>query len=212
MSKRQNWLGRRVGRLTVIEYDEEKSEKYKKPYWICKCDCGNTVSVSRDNLASGNTNSCGCLHKELLTQRNTKHNKAYSRIYHIWLDMRQRCYNPKNHAYKHYGERGIRICNEWDDFTTFYNWAMVNGYEDDLTIDRINNDGNYEPSNCRWVNRSVQMNNTRCTVFLNIDGEKLSLKAAIEKYAPTVKYGTVKARYYREGFQSVEQLFRDKAS
>lgn len=149
--------GEKYGRLTVISYIPISRGKSK---WLCQCDCGNETFVTRSNLVMGKIRSCGCMKKEMIGNLNKKHGMRHTRLYRIWLNMKTRCHNPNYKESDRYMERGISICSEWDDdFTKFYEWSMNNGYADNLTIDRINNDGNYEPSNCRWVTRSVQNRN-----------------------------------------------------
>ncbi len=157
MGKLINLVGQKFNKLTVIERDYSQN---KRPYWLCKCDCGNIVSVRGDLLRSGNTKACGCLYK--------KHGQAThtnrSRLYNIYHGMKKRCYNKKCNDYKYYGGRGIKICDEWllpNGFIRFYNWAVNNGYSDSPTIDRVDVNGNYEPSNCRWVDMKTQLKNRR---------------------------------------------------
>ena len=148
--------------------------------WRCKCECGKEVIVQGQTLRSGRTKSCGCLsreiHKEVMTElnkSNSRHGQFGTRIYRIWCSMKSRCYNKNHKAYIDYGGRGITICAEWkDDFEVFYNWAVKNGYSDNLTIDRIDVDGNYEPSNCRWATSSVQRRNQRSKEKVKADREK----------------------------------------
>lgn len=156
--------GERFGRLIVVE----RAENYISPQgqarkrWLCKCDCGNMVTVFARGLIGGDTKSCGCLQKEIAKTVNTKHGMHGARLHVIWSSMKNRCYNQNSTNYKYYGAKGVAICGEWlHDFQAFYDWAMANGYRDDLTIDRINVYGNYEPTNCRWVTIAEQQRNKR---------------------------------------------------
>lgn len=159
--------GDRFARLTVIKKSEKK-DKSRISIYECKCDCGNIVFARRTNLLDGRIKSCGCFTKD----RMTKHKKSNTRLYHIRSGMIGRCENPNNKDYKNYGSRGISVCKEWrESFEAFYNWAINNGYADNLTIDRINNNGNYEPSNCRWTDCKTQSRNTRTNCYYTYNGE-----------------------------------------
>lgn len=167
-------IGERFGRWTVVKLDGyDKSGK--NTMFLCKCDCGKTRRVLRNSLLRGLSKSCGCLCKEIQSELHNgksfvvKHNLSNSRIYHIWASMKGRCYNNNDNAYKDYGARGITVCDEWkNDFMSFYNWAMNNGYHDDLTIDRIDVNGDYKPSNCRWATFKEQQNNRRNNNYVTI--------------------------------------------
>ena len=178
----------RFGRLTAVKKVGTKgSGRGSKAIWLCRCDCGNEKEILRNSLVSGTTKSCGCLEKEIKSTMHLKHGMAKSRLWNIWTGMRDRCSRSNNKDYQRYGGRGIRVCPEWDsDFRNFYDWSMGNGYSDELTIDRIDNDGNYEPSNCRWVTRKEQTRIRSITKTIplariaEIDG--ITYQAAYDKY------------------------------
>lgn len=165
--------GQKFGRLTALHRLHNTKGRVK---WLCICDCGNLTEVVSTHLYSNHTKSCGCLNREP-TKGHTKHGKKNTRLYHVWIGMKQRCYNKNHKHYKHYGGRGIAVCSEWvDDFQAFYDWSINNGYEDNLTIDRMDVNGNYEPSNCRWVTMEQQNNNRRNTVYLTYNGKTQTMK------------------------------------
>ena len=145
--------GQRFGKLNVMSR-AEKNTKSGNAMWICKCDCGNLSTVIGSHLRSGKTSSCGC---NRISERSMGHSK--DRLYRTWLGMHNRCYDPNHDRFKWYGGKGVSISDDWHDFMTFRIWALSNGYTDELTIDRIDADGNYCPDNCKWVDMKVQANN-----------------------------------------------------
>lgn len=189
-------IGKRFGSLVVLRrVDDKISPKgYKKPQYECACDCGNMKVVVKGNLLTGNTTSCGCYKKELDHKRFLKHGYAENpdKLYQKWLSMRDRCFNPKATSYKNYGARGIRVCTEWDNYINFREWAFANGYEDGLTIDRIDVDGDYDPNNCRFTTMKEQNNNRRTTNFHTYNGKTQSEMKWAEEYG--ISYGALKTR------------------
>ena len=168
-------IGKKFGRLTVVSLVESDVGTKIPTKWLCKCDCGNTIKALGYNLNNGNTKSCGCLRKEFAKNKKYIHGCTKTRLHTTWSHMKQRCENTNDKAFKHYGGRGIKICDEWHDFACFRDWALVNGYSDDLTIDRIDVNGNYEPSNCRWVTLKEQQTNKRNNAFIIFDGKRKCL-------------------------------------
>lgn len=183
--------GKRFGRWTVIEQvgvDGRGEKMYR-----CQCDCGNIRTVRSSNLRGGKSSSCGCFANELVSKRSRTHGMSNSRIFYIWGGMLNRCNNPNDYHYKWYGGRGISVCPEWmQSFESFYEWSITNGYSDEMSIDRIDNDGNYEPSNCRWITHREQMHNTCRNVMLTYEGKTM---CAIEWSREVgIKEGTIRYR------------------
>lgn len=166
--KAEDISGCRFGKLLVIR--RCGSDKNRNSLWECLCDCGNVRIVAKRLLTDGRAKSCGCsrfIHG--------KSNKGY-RLYNIWTGMRKRCNHPSYSRYSDYGGRGIQICEDWNSFANFERWALDNGYRDDLTIDRVNVNGDYEPNNCRWATWKQQQNNRRSTHFLTMNNETHSIE------------------------------------
>lgn len=167
MGKFKDLTGQRFGKLIVIKKME--NDKDNKIKWLCKCDCGNIAIVSGKDLQRAHTKSCGCLHE--------KHSKSETRLYRVWRGMKARCLNSKYPYYSNYGGRGITVCDEWkNDFQVFCEWAMKNGYDEkaprgECTLDRIDNNGNYEPNNCRWTTNKQQSRNRRTNHLLTYKGK-----------------------------------------
>jgi hypothetical protein len=173
MTKRIDLVGQKFSRLTVISFDH--TDKHGFAIWLCECECEKQTKslVAGVSLRKGHTKSCGCLKEEISRIKSTKHGKSRSRLYNIYIDIYKRCCIPENKFYKDYGGRGIRICDEWsgeNGLDNFYKWSMENGYTKELTIDRIDVNGNYEPKNCRWATRKEQQNNKRNTIYVTING------------------------------------------
>lgn len=164
----------KFGRLLVIEKAPNRimGNGDSRRAWLCMCECGNKVVATTLDLRKGDVKSCGCLKQELDAKRRTIHGEHGTHLHNVWCAMRRRCRNENSKDYIHYGGRGIKVCSEWDkDFTCFKNWALSNGYSEELTIDRINVDGNYEPNNCRWTSMKAQSNNRSNSRFVTYNGE-----------------------------------------
>ena len=190
------YIGKKYGSLTVLPKWERRGNRI---YFLCKCDCGVEKYIAIHHLIEGKSSSCGCKRRQMTIDRNTKHNLSNTRLFNIWEGMKSRC-NDKNN--KDYGGRGITVCIEWsENFESFYEWSMSNGYAENLSIDRIDNDGPYAPWNCRWVTQKIQANNTRTNIYIDYKGERLTLKQIWDKYANNnISYSRFQTRYRKLGW------------
>lgn len=201
--KRIDLTGQKFGKLLAIK---ESGRKGKHIAWLCRCDCGTKKSVLATNLTYGNSKSCGCGQREAAGNMNKSHGFSNTRLYSIYKGIKQRCYNPKNPAYKYYGERGIKMCDEWyNSFISFREWALACGYKDEpsfgkYTLDRISPEGNYEPYNCRWATIAKQQNNKLNSVFIVIGNNKKT----VAEWATQNK--TNKQTLYSKIYRLIEQL------
>lgn len=182
--RRNNLAGNKYGRLTAISVDHISTGG--SAYWRCLCECGNHKIVKASHLKSGAVKSCGCLAREASSKTAKEHlagrycarthGCTNTRLFRIWMAMRRRCSYVKAINYSRYGGRGITVCKEWEEsFDSFKNWALSNGYSDNLSIDRINNNGIYEPNNCRWSIATVQGNNRSSCHYITFNGETLTV-------------------------------------
>lgn len=200
--KKVDLTGERFGKLLVLSKGENKG---KNTTWKCACDCGTIRDYLTYNLISGKSKSCGCQRIETLSKIFTTHGGAGTRLYSIFKGITQRCRNKNNPAYVYYGNKGVDICKEWENnFSTFKEWAEKNGYTDEKSIDRIDPNGNYEPSNCRWVSMQKQQNNKLNSAFITINEEKLT----IAEWAEINK--TNKQTLYSKFYRLFEQLGLDR--
>lgn len=178
--------GQKFGRLTIISLHHisnkfDGKRKRVRYYYLCKCECGKEKVILKDNLGRL-TNSCGCISKQLAKKRLLKHGLCNTRLYDIWESMKQRCFYENSISYRNYGGRGITVCDEWkQSFIAFYKWATSNGYQENLTIDRINLDGDYEPTNCRFITMKEQGRNKRNNRVIEYRGESHCISEWAEK-------------------------------
>lgn len=200
MGKFIDLTGQQFGYLTVIDRAADKtSGKKPKVMWRCLCKCGKETFVTGYALRGGTTVSCGC--------KKRKHNFANKeRLYNIWCCMRQRVNNPNNTSYPHYGGRGIKICDEWKEYSNFREWAFSNGYNENLSIDRIDVNGNYCPENCRWADDKTQANNQTRNRLILFEGEKYTMSQLAEKL--NLSYSSIQHRIER-GW-SIERIATQK--
>lgn len=203
----KNLVGMKFGRLTVISRAENHVTPSggTKAQWNCECECGNHVIVTTCNLTTGNSKSCGCYGDEIRKTSSITHNQRHSRLYGVWSNIKDRCYNESSGCYKNYGGRGICMCDEWkDSFESFSLWAYGNGYDPSAdrfkcTIDRIDVNGMYCPDNCRWVDQKTQSNNRRNTFYITTNEETHTLSEWSD--ITGIKYHTLFARINKLGWE-----------
>ena len=172
-------------------------ERLPNGYGMFECKCGTIKKVRISHVKNNAIKSCGCLSKEKSRERLTTHNKSKTRLYNVWRSMCDRCMLPTSRRFSDYGGRGIRICPEWTDFSNFNDWAMSSGYDKSLTLDRIDVNGDYSPTNCRWVNMTTQNRNRRDTFYVEYEGNKVALRDLCDQlklphsriYQRITKYG-----------------------
>lgn len=193
-------IGKKFNMLTVMEQCESRSKG--KRYWLCKCDCGNTAVVNTSNLCSGQVKSCGCIANR---PNNTSHGMSKTVIYQRWISMRARCKNEKTNSFKNYGGKGIKVCTEWEEsFEIFMKWSMENGFQEDLTLDRIDPNGNYCPENCRWISIKEQENNRTDNVRYQYKGRELTIPQLSEIYG--INKQTLFWRVRKKGMSIAEAI------
>lgn len=198
--------GMKFERLTVL--GDGGKDKFNNRLWKCRCDCGEITFATRTALKSGHKRSCGCLMRERVGNMRRIDGRSSDNLYHLYYNIRNRCTNPNDPNYKYYGGRGIALCKEWRDWESFKDWATLKGYEKGLTLDRIDVNGNYEPSNCRWITQAEQMRNTRKTRFLTYKGETKPLIEWCEILG--ISFNTASARFTRGWTKPEEILFGRK--
>ena len=206
--------GKRIGMLTVLERVE--NDHNGKPMWLCLCDCGNEKVISSSALTNG-VKSCGCYRRDWARDTHikhgfTSHNEKKERLFSVWWRMQQRCNDPHTPHYKNYGGRGITVCEAWHNYGVFREWAYAHGFIEDAkgnqcSIDRIDTNGNYEPSNCRWVTQKQQARNMRTNHLVTLDGRTACVAEWAEDYG--IKYSTLLSRLNRakkKGLSETEVL------
>lgn len=199
-------MNMRTFKLEGMQFERLRVKEYiGNGKYVCECKCGNIVTVLGGNLRSGATTSCGCFRREKVTEENYTHKSSRTRLHGIWKAMRKRCRNENDRCYHLYGGRGIKVCNEWEDFAVFRDWALQNGYSDELTIDRINANGDYSPENCRWATILEQGRNKRETAMVTINGETKPLSEYAAIYG--VPYNTALHRMKKQHLEG-EEIFK----
>lgn len=198
--------GTRFGRLTVISCIDDTLPMYKR-VWKCVCDCGQSKDVPESYLIKGITRSCGCLRSEKSYERRIKHGGSHHKLYRVWQGMKRRCYRKSTPEYRLYGGKGVYVCDEWHDFGEFMRWSLENGYQDGLSIDRIDSNGPYSPGNCRWTDSITQNNHTSRNHMLTFNGKTMSMADWARETG--ISYNAIKSRINKHGW-SVERALTTK--
>lgn len=212
--KKENMLNKKDIKDVKFNLLTGIKDSNKKGFYVFKCDCGNVVEKRKNDVIQGKTKSCGCIKSKNISKARKKHGACGTKLYKIFCGMRQRCLNKKNKRYKNYGGRGITIYKDWlSDYSNFNEWALNNGYEEGLSIERIDNNGDYEPNNCKWIELKEQARNKSCTIKMCYNGEMMLLKDLCVKF--NVDYRLALSRY-RKGYTfeevfSLKSLYKDKA-
>ena len=204
----KNEIGNRYGRLQVIEkapnYIRNDGRQYAS--WLCRCDCGTDVVVPGFMLRSGKRQSCGCLRKETVSQLHKRHGETNTRLYMLWQSMKNRCLHPSQQNYKYYGEKGIYVCESWNAYENFREWAYANGYNDTLTIDRIDENKCYCPENCRWV--TFNANRSRAVSRkITVNGDTMNQKEWAARIG--VSRQTLR-RWEAKGFEHLQRKIAER--
>lgn len=208
MKKEKDITGQRFGNLVAIKKVEKKKNR---TFWLFKCDCGNEKEINKSSVLSGRSKSCGCFHKKMMHAKFSIHNETETRLYQCWRDMKVRCLLKTNIHYKNYGGRGITICEEWlKSFVSFANWAISKGYSDNLTLDRIDVNGNYCPENCRWITQKEQAKNKRNNRKITFDKKTMILSDWLRFFG--FKSTSSFSYYKKKGFSDTQilTLFKNK--
>lgn len=204
MSK-SKYIGKIINDMMILDTLNEINENQKKRhYFIVKCiKCNKVSKKDRFTLIKGQS-CCECSYKFEHHEE-----KGKTRLYNIWTLMKSRCNNPKSFRYSLYGGRGIKVCDEWNkSYNVFHKWAKEHGYKDNLSIDRIDVDGNYEPSNCRWVTQTIQCNNSRRNHYLTYNGKTQSMSVWAKELG--INYNTLRSRIYQHGWDTEKALTYNK--
>lgn len=207
MAIRNDLKGKRFGHLTALYLTVD--ELYKKKKWLCRCDCGREIEITGSNLISGHSTQCKQCQLKTLQRGNVTHNQSHTKLYNVWNGMIQRCTNTNHKSFSDYGGRGITICEEWRSFDNFQKWAWEHGYGEGVEIDRIDNNGNYRPENCRWITRIKNARNKSNNKIIVYNGESKTLSEWATYFG--VNYKNL-SRNLNKGYTLDEAILRERTS